>query len=511
MKRENRRIAAMSWGAGDDDGPPKPPKPMTDSTSKLFQLADVDENAENGAGPTMTYIVAQNPQVLAKLMRENERRMVNPSSYTTPASVFNVLGVDFQGETTENKPVEEIPLKTAPLPATELIPLKQENVDIVDPSLVPQTSQPSPPILPNPEILGEAAVVYPAMSPSGLPPQVPTDSSKTRSLERNAGQNNVAPSIFARISSLERRQQLQDKNNQRSQSLIRQYSAGVQQAEMPAVRSASLERNQQMPYNFKATYSNSFDKFQNTPPPPPYIKSMTPSAPKGGSLERSQAIIMNDLMKKYYDQKAISEAQKPRSGGSLERNSQYQQFLILQKQQLQQQLQAQQQQVQAQKRMQMQQQQRQDELIEENIYDFGGVHLKSCASIALKKSIERGMLPLTAFRTFESPSPSSSGPSSLEMNRPITPQQNFRQPSPNIVSRMMIFQQGTSQQVHSPLVQYQNPMLQFPPNQNFYIPPSQQEPMQIPMQVRSSSQIFVDFYLVLFVELDFIYPCVYFQ
>lgn len=499
MKRENRRIAAMSWGAGDDDGPPKPPKPMTDSTSKLFQLADVDENGENG-NPSMTYIVAQNPQVLAKLMRENERRMVNPSSYTTPASVFNVLSVEFQGETTENKPVEEIPLKTVPIPATDLIPLQQENIDIVDASLVPQTSQPSPPILPNPEILGEPAVIYPAMSPSGLPPQVPIDSSKTRSLERNAS---AAPSVFARISSLERRQQLQEKNNPRSQSLIRQFSAGVQHCEMtPAIRSASLERNQQM-YNFKGTFSNSFDKFQNqTPPPPPYIRSMTPSVPKGGSLERSQAIIMNDLMKKYYDQKAVTDAQKPRSGGSLERNSQYQQFLILQKQQLQQQLQAQQQQVQAQKRQQMQAQQmqaQQEEPIEENIYDFGGVHVKSCASIALKKSIERGMLPPTAFRTFESPTPSS-GPSSLEMNRPVTPQQSFRHPSPNIASRMMIFQQGTSQPIRSPLVQYQNPMIQspFPPNQNFYIPP--QEPMQIPMQVRRSFSDFFHFRLILFVD-----------
>jgi focal adhesion kinase 1 len=30
MKRENRRIAAMSWGAGDDMPPPKPSRtPMT--------------------------------------------------------------------------------------------------------------------------------------------------------------------------------------------------------------------------------------------------------------------------------------------------------------------------------------------------------------------------------------------------------------------------------------------------------------------------------------------------
>jgi hypothetical protein len=514
MKRENRRIAAMSWGACDDDGPPKPPKPMTDSTSKLFQLSQVDDRPENGTGSQMTYIIAKNPAVLAQLMKENERRLVNPSSYTTPASVFNVVAVEID-EATENKPVEDVSMKTVQIPAMEMIPLQQDKIDIIDISLTSQATppQPSPPSLPNPENLGmsnEAAVVYPtvehqqfvAVSPSGLPP---SGLEKTRSLERNA---NAAPSVFARISSLERRQQ-DLKNNQRSQSLIRQYSGGVQQAEAQAIRSASLERNQQMPYNFKATYSNSLEKFQNaTPPPPPYIKSMNPTPQKGGSLERSQAIMMNDLMRKYYDQRAMAEAQKPRSGGSLERNSQYQQFLLLQKQQLQQQLQAQQAQVQAQKQqqMQLQQQQQQEELIEENIYDFGGVHVKSCASIALKKSIERGMIPPTAFRTFDPydpiPSPTS-GPSSLEMNRPITPQQQqvaqqqaFRQPSPNIASRMMIFQQGTSQPVRQPLVQYQNPMLQkpFPPNQNFYIPPSgQPEPM--PMQVRDE-KISVEFCFV---------------
>lgn len=508
MKRENRRIAAMSWGGGDDDGPPKPPKPMTDSTSKLFQLSQIEDLPENGNNAQMTYIIAKNPAVLAQLMKENERRLVNPSTYTTQASVFNVVSVEID-EATENKPVEDVAMRTAQIPAMDLNSLQQEKVDVVDSS-----SQPSPPSLPNPEILGtsnevEPAVVYPVISPSGLPP---SGSDKTRSLERNASQNNTMPSVFSRISSLERRQQ-DLKSNPRSQSLIRQYSAGVQQAEMPTtMRSASLERNQQLPYNFKNNYSN-FEKFQNPiPPPPPYIKSMNP-VQKGGSLERSQAIMMNDLMRKYYDQRAITDAQKPRSGGSLERNSQYQQFLIVQKQQLQQQLQAQQAHVQAQKQHQMQLQQQQEELIEENIYDFGGVHVKSCASIALKKSIERGMIPPTAFRTFD---PNNSGPSSLEINRPITPlqmqqqqiqqqqqqQQSFRQPSPNIVSRMMIFQQGTSQPVRPPPIQYQNPMLQkpnFPPNQNFYIPPSQPEPLQMSMQVRKVS-LSVDFTSVFLVN-----------
>jgi hypothetical protein len=483
MKRENRRIAAMSWGAGDDEPPPPKPSrtPMMDSTSKLFTIED---RSENGTDASMTYIIAQNPAVLAQLMREHERRGVNPSSYTTPASVFNVLAVDFDAAT-ENKPVEDIPLKTIQMPANELIPLKQDTINLIPDSAFSQSSpqNPIPSPFPNSDILGANNEII--TSPSGLPPQAPSsDNSKSRSLDRNAGQG---PSVFARISSLERRQQqLQEnmKNNQRSQSLIRQFSAGVQETEIPAMRSASLERNQQLPFNFKAPYSNSFDKFQN-PPPPPYVKP-TLKTVKGGSLERSQAIIMNDLMRKYYDQKAAADAQKPRSGGSLERNSQYQQFLLIQKQQLQQQLHAQQQQVQQQQKFQQQmqqQQQQQEEAIEENIYDFGGVHVKSCATIALKKSIERGMLPPSALRSFESASNSPSGPSSLELiqNRPVTPQgalsNTFKQPCPSIASRMMIFQQGISQPIRTPTLQ--NPAKPFPPNQNFYMPPVQPESIQV--------------------------------
>lgn len=476
MKRENRRIAAMSWGSSTDDAPPKPARPMTDSTSKLFQLSTIEDRNENETNPQMTYIIAQNPAVLAQLMRENENRGYNPSSYTTPASVFNVLGVDFDEKTTENKQVDDAALKTMQIPANELNPLKNEAIEtILEQS--PSLSQ-----LHNPESfeIPNEIVTY-ASAKAGLPPTIP-ENPKTRSLERNTSQAEM-PSVFARISSLERRQQAQEtlkSNQQRSQSLIRQYS-GIQQPEQQTIRSASLERNQHVPFNFKATYSSSFEKFQN--PPPPYIKSVTAASKpmKGGSLERSQAIIMNDLMRKYYDQKAATDAQKPKIGGSLERNSQYQQFLILQKQQLQQQLHAQQQHVQAQKQAQLQQQQMfQEDLIEENIYDFGGVHVKSCATIALKKSIERGMLPPTVLRSFDSPQNSNppSGPSSLEINRPINPQQNFKQPAPSIASRIMIFQQGTMQRpppAQNPLI----PQKPFPQNPNFFMPPMQQEPTQV--------------------------------
>lgn len=40
--------------------------------------------------------MAQNPEVLVHLLKENESRGLNPSVYTTPASAFNTLAVDFK-------------------------------------------------------------------------------------------------------------------------------------------------------------------------------------------------------------------------------------------------------------------------------------------------------------------------------------------------------------------------------------------------------------------------------
>ncbi|XP_039745848.1 focal adhesion kinase 1 isoform X4 [Pararge aegeria] len=70
MRRENRRVAAASWG---DEPPPKPSRPSTNLTAAV----------ESG-GP-QTYIVAQSPQVLAQLLRDNPAR-ADPHAYTTPAS-----------------------------------------------------------------------------------------------------------------------------------------------------------------------------------------------------------------------------------------------------------------------------------------------------------------------------------------------------------------------------------------------------------------------------------------
>ncbi|XP_076260317.1 protein tyrosine kinase 2 Fak isoform X10 [Rhynchophorus ferrugineus] len=85
LRRENRRAAAMSWGPTDDP-PPKPirhPLQALDSSS----LASLDMN--NPA--PQTYIVAQNPEVLAHLMKENENRGITPAMYTVPASPTSSL------------------------------------------------------------------------------------------------------------------------------------------------------------------------------------------------------------------------------------------------------------------------------------------------------------------------------------------------------------------------------------------------------------------------------------
>ncbi|CAG4939517.1 unnamed protein product [Colias eurytheme] len=73
MRRENRRVAAASWG---DHPPPKPTRPANNLTPA--------ESSTPG-GP-QTYIVAQNPLVLAHLLRENQARPLHPQAYNTPAS-----------------------------------------------------------------------------------------------------------------------------------------------------------------------------------------------------------------------------------------------------------------------------------------------------------------------------------------------------------------------------------------------------------------------------------------
>ncbi|XP_050427745.1 focal adhesion kinase 1 isoform X2 [Adelges cooleyi] len=95
LRRENRRVHTLSWGSSgsldDPSAPPKPSRqPSTDNKSDL---------------PVSTYIVAQNAEVLAHLLKENELRGVNPSVYTTPATGFNTMTVDFLADLDDDKTI----------------------------------------------------------------------------------------------------------------------------------------------------------------------------------------------------------------------------------------------------------------------------------------------------------------------------------------------------------------------------------------------------------------------
>ncbi|XP_015039131.1 focal adhesion kinase 1 isoform X2 [Drosophila pseudoobscura] len=90
LKREHRRLVTMSWvGSEESDIPPlKPARAMHDSDMPSM-MSKVDE----ATGIPQTYIIAQDPAVLARLMMENQKRGINPAAYTTPASsIQNVLG-----------------------------------------------------------------------------------------------------------------------------------------------------------------------------------------------------------------------------------------------------------------------------------------------------------------------------------------------------------------------------------------------------------------------------------
>ncbi|EDW48600.1 GM19830 [Drosophila sechellia] len=81
LKREQRKVASMSWiGSDDIDIPPSKP-------SRVMHDPDITGLMPETTGLPQTYIIAQNPAVLAKLMMENQKRGINPAAYTTPASV----------------------------------------------------------------------------------------------------------------------------------------------------------------------------------------------------------------------------------------------------------------------------------------------------------------------------------------------------------------------------------------------------------------------------------------
>ncbi|CAH1111203.1 unnamed protein product [Psylliodes chrysocephalus] len=120
LRRENRKMAAMSWGPTDEFIPPKPSR---------YPMQGVDPSSFQSDGPPsfipQTYIVAQNPEVLAHLMKENECRGFNPAAYVTPASVFNTVAVNFEKKEDSIDPI----LITKPIPMQNLQKLDPEVPD----------------------------------------------------------------------------------------------------------------------------------------------------------------------------------------------------------------------------------------------------------------------------------------------------------------------------------------------------------------------------------------------
>lgn len=176
-------------------------------------LAAVEPSSSPGAA--QTYIVAQNPLVLAHLLRENQARALDPQAYTTPASVFNTVSVDFADSLPEPdadkiinpRPDEvlDIPLHTAPIPAAslhKLDPIVPEQTDetltVVVGASCDNLCQNNPNSPRNDP------------SPSQPQPQIPEEitepyANRVRSLERNTrGALSTAERAPVRMGSLER-------------------------------------------------------------------------------------------------------------------------------------------------------------------------------------------------------------------------------------------------------------------------------------------------------------------
>lgn len=441
-----------------------------------------------------TYIIAQNPAVLAQLMRENENRPLNPSAYTTPASVFNTLAVDIDLDPSKADPsiIQEapvLPLKTVILPASELSkldPIVDEEQLVLQPANdedqsassskastldrynVPQDAllkhglsmsqsqdaqmssglshsnpQSQPPNYPIPcEIINALTQqihsidpMYKALqatnintnptnephetiliqnqqqqqllhqgqphlpnniiyTPSGatffhqnacqnvpyspgLPP--PSDASqKSRSLERNMSGN---VTYASRISSLDRMQNAVQLKQTRSNSLTRQMSSGSNEITMISpgctgsfmmnARSASLERGGRI-----GAYGCRTNSLERNNPQLQMQQSMSNASDihRGGSLERNQPSAY-ELMKRSYRGGSLErnhQAAMVNRSASLERNAQYHQIY---------------------RDACKPSNSETVEPFQEEIYDFGGANVKSCASIALNKSISKGLIP----------------------------------------------------------------------------------------------------------------------
>ncbi|XP_071053792.1 focal adhesion kinase 1 isoform X3 [Onthophagus taurus] len=260
LKRENRRVAAMSWGSGEDM--PPPPKPSR------YPMQGVD-SVSLASGPTtnpvsQTYIIAKNPEVLAHLMKENENRGFSPSAYTTPASVFNSVAVEFEKKDDVPEPV----LKTMPIPMQSLQKLDPEVPDGPPQSMnLDQTQKP-----------------------------VQTQQQKsTGTLERTPSRSSNS-SGTPKMGSLERKSSSPKMNSLERNAQIANSSHGsLEKTGMFSPKLGSLERKSH------SGSPNMGSLERNTP----ISSSSGTFSPKMGSLERNAHVIYPDRIPNYHPEPTL--------------------------------------------------------------------------------------------------------------------------------------------------------------------------------------------------------------
>lgn len=314
---------------------------------------------------------------------ENESRSINPAAYTTPASVFNTLAVEIdETKTTKVPNSSDVPLKMTKLPASELFKLDpiadEQNVSTLTRLCGTQKQTSSVKSTTN------ANETQPLSLPLHCSCLDKTNHS-TNCMYLNAS-NIVDPNStvylknslaevhnnFSTIPTNIPCQKPQMQNNfvlYNPQANI--YDFQRIQVDSKITKSDLLRRCN--PHSYGSLERNQ-DTYQ--------IGSVKPMPSKGGSLERNQSIsISNNLMRDWVHRSsslerattldAFSSNQTPKTNlsNSLERNISYRTYRNQMKSSM------------------------EAEPLQEEIYDFGGSNVKSCATSSLNRNRTVDIIP----------------------------------------------------------------------------------------------------------------------
>lgn len=275
----------------------------------VSDLPNILNTSEENRSVAQTYIIAQNPAVLARLMMENQKRGINPAAYTTPASVFNTLAVGIDSSKSNHS------LKTTKLPAAELLKLDP----VADSKLqnkFPTNSNSSHNLYPSPSVISSFDST---LMPSYLPPTHIKPQQVSGFVSENLPlKNNFILSAPHTDNDFHANQMQTDSKCGNPTARVAGYSLY-----------GSLERHQPQ-----------MDK---------------PMHSKGGSLERHQSLMTAQNLVFHKPGSSYSDRSR-----SIERKSHFNAY-----------------------RQQMKTSIECDSLPEE-IYDFGGVGLKTCVSVKQK-------------------------------------------------------------------------------------------------------------------------------